>query len=984
MTPDQRAAGVSAFSLGPINGGTALPGVVGREVGPFLLAEVRPSYTHIHSFCAYRLAPSPAHVFLQLCRQVTDREQHLAELSIYRSRPSSTSGGDWEIEEEAFDQLKCKDLVDTAGVALVGMLPGTLKRLPVATGEAVMWQFTADTDAAGTQTVPGVALEIAFSSENVVQCVPWRGQGSGPLEGARIRPLEPCEGAAAFAGGVLVKKGGGGGGQQNAKLAIVGEGPFNDLCRNLAMDLDTLQDCNLGALRTEANRFCVSLRTPRLSAKIALARLKVAWPPRHAKAPTEKRSRVEEEKDEEDDDEEEESLAARRRPAAKRPKAQAAARPSAPSKPAPSNAETEAASDAAVAEAARAAPPPAFTEGQAVMVDKNRRWYPAKIAGEGAARATWHIHYEDGEEEEDVPLSRINHPRPPAPGYDRRRATGVLGMRLLEKVDPLGSGPKTPRAPAVPRPKRPASTAVPLYEWSPGDDQIQNFEQMLSKTWTPANVAAQQTWLPQLKRFGTAHFTKHGQGGFREAEEARDDDRDGEGAGAVAVTQRGDRYDPSDEEVSTMLQLALAEANARRELRLAASVRATVAATQRAKEKVDRKRDAENEDEVVRTELASAKVIKWRDRWNRPAKALPWQKSLRGVGNRTWEGNHCLVVTVSDNMETREPCFERRGADTFPGTKAEWLEKFHNEKPGGENPTDWGRRAYEAWKVDSRNPTGSDDPQGTARLPFQKGYAPLKKLLAPSGNRLLGTKYPLTSQRHSNSSVVPHRTNQFTPIEGETNDERPSCGQAALQHLTQHSLKDLGIDVKKRPIAFDREHGLANVLRNATTPLGRSFALAKSRKDLDTATTTRDAERLVIYCYHGYDEDVRTIYEKIANGEVGRICEAFPLGFELIGHYVVYDTSLGILYLEPEVYIVSEAERRDPSLLREALMRPPYQLLFERGPSASSHTRLLTLNIDAGASEQSNYYDPVLLKRMRADYKDEQRRINSEKRLRRH
>ena len=65
-------------------------------------------------------------------------------------------------------------------------------------------------------------------------------------------------------------------------------------------------------------------------------------------------------------------------------------------------------------------------------------------------------------------------------------------------------------------------------------------------------------------------------------------------------------------------------------------------------------------------------------------------------------------------------------------------------------------------------------------------------------------------------------------------------------------------------------------------------------------------------------------------------------------------------------------------------MRPPYQLLFETGPAACSHTRLLTLRIDAGASEQSNYYNPELLKRMRADYKDEQRRINSEKRLRRH
>ena len=48
LTPDERAAGVTASVLGPINGGTALQNVVAREVGPFHLDEVRP-FLHPHT-----------------------------------------------------------------------------------------------------------------------------------------------------------------------------------------------------------------------------------------------------------------------------------------------------------------------------------------------------------------------------------------------------------------------------------------------------------------------------------------------------------------------------------------------------------------------------------------------------------------------------------------------------------------------------------------------------------------------------------------------------------------------------------------------------------------------------------------------------------------------------------------------------------------------------------------------------------------------
>ena len=163
--------------------------------------------------------------------------------------------------------------------------------------------------------------------------------------------------------------------------------------------------------------------------------------------------------------------------------------------------------------------------------------------------------------------------------------------------------------------------------------------------------------------------------------------------------------------------------------------------------------------------------------------------------------------------------------------------------------------------------------------------------------------------------------------------------------------------------------GLAQLFRAATLPLGKTFALRRTPKDIDSATRTRDAERLIIYGYHGAYEDIKEVAERLDRGAMRRVADAAGLGFDLIGHYVVYDTSAGILYLEPEVYFVSEAERQDPSLLRVALMRPPYQLLFEKGPTAVSHTRLLTLSLRNDACVQSNYSNPALLRQMRDECK---------------
>ena len=173
--------------------------------------------------------------------------------------------------------------------------------------------------------------------------------------------------------------------------------------------------------------------------------------------------------------------------------------------------------------------------------------------------------------------------------------------------------------------------------------------------------------------------------------------------------------------------------------------------------------------------------------------------------------------------------------------------------------------------------------------------------------------------------------------------------------------------------------GLSRLFRTATLPLGKTFALRRTPKDIDSATTARHAERLIVFGYHGAYEDIKEVAERLDGGAIRRVADAAGLGIDLIGHYVAYDTSAGILYLEPEVYIVSEAERQDPSLLRRALMRPPYQLLFEKGPTAVSHTRLLTLSLRDPACVQSNYSNPALLVQMRDEYRTDMARARNGK-----
>ena len=84
-----------------------------------------------------------------------------------------------------------------------------------------------------------------------------------------------------------------------------------------------------------------------------------------------------------------------------------------------------------------------------------------------------------------------------------------------------------------------------------------------------------------------------------------------------------------------------------------------------------------------------------------------------------------------------------------------------------------------------------------------------------------------------------------------------TCGQGPCNHTVQNC-------VAGKPQTCDPQAGatveICDGLDNDCNDLADD---ADPGLDLDTATTTRDAERLVIYCYHGYDEDVQTIFEKM-------------------------------------------------------------------------------------------------------------------------
>ena len=104
--------------------------------------------------------------------------------------------------------------------------------------------------------------------------------------------------------------------------------------------------------------------------------------------------------------------------------------------------------------------------------------------------------------------------------------------------------------------------------------------------------------------------------------------------------------------------------------------------------------------------------------------------------------------------------------------------------------------------------------------------------------------------------------------------------------------------------------------------------------------------------------------EAWAHGEQGQCLECdverlealfFRLQLEMVGHYVVVDSNLGIIYTEPEVHIVTPEQRRNPALLHELFLQPPFQLIFDRSPTARHRTRLLSLRVRTPGAADSNY-----------------------------
>ena len=193
--------------------------------------------------------------------------------------------------------------------------------------------------------------------------------------------------------------------------------------------------------------------------------------------------------------------------------------------------------------------------------------------------------------------------------------------------------------------------------------------------------------------------------------------------------------------------------------------------------------------------------------------------------------------------------------------------------------------------------------------------------------------------------------------------------QAALMHATMSSADDLGLPtafLTLRYHPFDHCKGqdpatsLAGGLRHATTKLGQAFCLLKTPLEFDDLISQQQGI-FILYCLHGHEQDVVDAFKC---QEQSMLLRDVKRNIVLIGHYIVYDASKGILYLHPEVHVLTDMERTDPKRLRERLVRPPYQLVFEVGqPSAANHrlVALHTADDHIGGSLLSEFANPSLL-----------------------
>jgi hypothetical protein len=606
----------------------------------------------------------------------------------------------------------------------------------------------------------------------------------------------------------------------------------------------------------------------------------------------------------------------------------------------------------------------------------------------------------------------LKHIRPVRPAPTRLRENGALSARLVEAADAAEiERAGHPQRPSAQRPKPPKP--LPKYSGWQADKRAMDdcIAQHLRPTsgWTQAELAAQPAWQPTFEQLATAHFTEQKQAGwFRDVD-------------GVPREQ-----EPTRRQVAEMLAVVvplLVERRAKVRAQTAAAAATRKAANTVGMQHARKLREAEAKREAdMQTKLTAAVAADVHIEWVDSAtgdrvRALSLSGDLRRLASVERWGNGLLAkvrVTAAGLSQVYIGQRPSTGAGTsFQGSVAEWKAKLKEERPGGSGAeTEWGRQAWAAWQEDDRNKDRSvtqqkADPAGSAALPLQQGYAPLRHLLAdgPDGDQVFVGAMPANALRDGRRNSTPHHTLLFRVVPGLTHKARGPCGLVALQHATQHSAESLGLVASQTQQSFDGLTGLASLLGEAKTALGKTFSLAKWHQGLDEALTSRGTERLVIYCQHGDAEDVQNLANLVADcrqqealqaaerAAVERVAaerasaagkrrgckRALPLrratlrevasraGIEVVGHYVVLDLSLGIMYTEPEVYVVSTTERREPALLRAALMRPPFQLIFETDTVAAQHTRVLMLDVLARSAAQSNYSNPTLLALLKED-----------------
>jgi len=223
--------------------------------------------------------------------------------------------------------------------------------------------------------------------------------------------------------------------------------------------------------------------------------------------------------------------------------------------------------------------------------------------------------------------------------------------------------------------------------------------------------------------------------------------------------------------------------------------------------------------------------------------------------------------------------------------------------------------------------TGSD---WTKAIPTTCGDTAAKKLHMSGRLRKSSTE----PQAMNRCRLVPYRTDYYVSIPFFFQWAAHTCSQAALVMATGIDLPGLGIQWldPKRTTKEMMKFGEMNQMLQSSSGLGRLFVLTKLRPELrsDREVFCLDAGVYIIHTYWYSMEDVHFFDDEV---ELRDGTESFP-------HYVVYNAGTRVLYLNPDVIVLEESDKKHPDFFCKKLLKEYGFYISHRG-----HVRKLMMKV---------------------------------------